>query len=153
MEDQSARRRLRNADAILGVVIVLFGIACWLYSRQIPLAGDAGTLSARFVPELMAISFVLLGAVLAIRKSTRDVAIVARLLGERQRLLMAAAVAIYFLSFRIVDYRVGTFLFMAVAMWLMGSRRWIEIVVALAVSIGTYLVFRYGFTVLLPTWS
>ena len=78
----------------------------------------------------------------------------AHALGERRRVLVAMAIAIYFLSFRIVDFRVGTFVFTAVAMVLMGARRPLEIVVvALAVSLGMYALFRYGFTVLLPTWS
>ena len=43
---------------------------------------------------------------------------------------------------------------MAATMWLFGSRRWLELVlVPLAVSAATFVLFRYGFTVLLPTWG
>ena len=44
--------RLRQADAILGVVVAVFGIVVWLLANEIPLGGGT-TLSARFLPHLL----------------------------------------------------------------------------------------------------
>ena len=145
--------RLRQADAILGVVVAVFGIVVWLLANEIPLGGGT-TLSARFLPHLLASVFVVLGVMLVLKPGPLATVSVAHALGEPRRVLVAVAIAIYFLSFRVVDFRVGTFVFTAVAMLLMGARRPLEIgIVALAVSLGMYVLFRYGFTVLLPTWS
>jgi hypothetical protein len=39
-------------------------------------------------------------------------------------------------------------------MLVLGSRRWLELaVLPPAVAFATYLLFRYGFTVLLPVWT
>jgi putative tricarboxylic transport membrane protein len=146
--------RLRRADGVLGLAALAAALALALLSAGIPVNLGVQTLSARFFPRLLALVLALAGAVLLAAPGPRAAAEAARALLERRRLLFAAALAAYFLSFRYVDFRAGTLAFMAGAMWLFGARRPLELVlVSLAVSLGAYVLFRYGFTVLLPTWG
>lgn len=146
--------RLSRADGVLGLAAIAAGILLAVLSADIPVNLGVQTLSARFFPRLLALVLAASGLALLLAPGPRAAVEVARELLVHRRLLFAAAVAIYFLAFRHVDFRVGTFVFMAAAMWLFGARRWIElIIVPLAVSGGTFVLFRYGFTVLLPTWG
>lgn len=146
--------RLGRADGVLGLAAILLGGGLFLLSFGIAVNPGAQTLSARFFPQLLAGGLVGFGALLALRPGARTARQAATGLLVRRALLLAAAIAAYFLLFRSLDFRLGAFLFTLAAMWILGSRRWAELVlVPLAVSLGTYLVFRYGFTVLLPTWT
>ncbi len=79
---------------------------------------------------------------------------VAGILLDRRVLLFAGAVLLYFLTFRHLDFRVGTWLFMLGWMVLLGARRPLELaLVPLLTALLVWLTFRYGFTVLLPTWG
>lgn len=146
--------RLGRADGVLGLAAIAAGVLLAVLSAHVPVNLGVQTLSARFFPRLLAAVLALAGMVLLAAPGPRTAADAARALLQRRRLLFAAAVAAYFLSFRYVDFRAGTFAFMAGAMWLFGSRRWVELIlVPLAVSAGAFVLFRYGFTVLLPTWG
>lgn len=146
--------RLSRADGVLGLAAIAAGLLLGVLSADIPVNLGVQTLSARFFPRLLAVVLVLAGLAQLLAPGPRAARETVRALRERRRLLFAAAVAAYFLSFRYVDFRVGTFVFMAAAMWLFGSRRWLELIlVPLAVSAATFVLFRYGFTVLLPTWG
>lgn len=146
--------RLSRADGVLGLAALAAGLLLAALSADIPVNLGMQTLSARFFPRLLAGVLSLAGLVLLIAPGPRAAALAARALLERRRFLFAAALAAYFLTFRYVDFRVGTFVFMAATMWLFGSRRWLELIlVPLAVSAGAFVLFRYGFTVLLPTWG
>lgn len=145
--------RLRSADGVLGLVVFVAGLGLALLSTQIPINPGAQTLSARFFPQLLALVLVLCGAAVLIAPSRRPAVEVLAAMFVPRRVYFAVAVTAYFLSFRAVDFRVGTLVFTLVAMWLLGARRWTELLsVALAVSLGTYVLFRYGFTILLPVW-
>jgi putative tricarboxylic transport membrane protein len=146
--------RLRRADGVLGLAALGAALLLAVLSADIPVNLGVQTLSARFFPRLLALVLAGSGLVLLLAPGPRAAAAVARELLVHRRLLFGAAVAIYFLTFRYVDFRLGTFVFMAAAMWLFGGRRWLElIIVPLAVSGGAFVLFRYGFTVLLPTWG
>ena len=69
-------------------------------------------------------------------------------------MLIAALFLLYCLTFRYVDFRLGTWAFTLVSLWILGSRKPVELVlIPVAVSATVYAVFRYAFTVLLPTWT
>lgn len=146
--------RLRRADGVLGLATLAAALLLAALSADIPINLGVQTLSARFFPRLLALVLAGSGLVLLLAPGPRPAAAVARELLVHRRLLFAAAVAVYFLAFRYVDFRLGTFVFMVTAMWLFGARRWLELIlVPLAVSAGAFVLFRYGFTVLLPTWG
>ncbi|MDX1374200.1 MAG: tripartite tricarboxylate transporter TctB family protein [Burkholderiales bacterium] len=146
--------RLRRADGVLGLAALAAGVLLAVLSADIPINLGVQTLSARFFPQLLAVVLVVAGLVLIVAPGPQRAGEAVRALLQRRRLLFAVALAAYFFTFRYVDFRVGTFVFMFAAMWLFGARRSVELVVIpLAVSAGTFVLFRYGFTVLLPTWG
>ncbi|WP_162913337.1 tripartite tricarboxylate transporter TctB family protein [Rhodospirillaceae bacterium SYSU D60014] len=141
-----------RADRATGIATVAAGIGLGLASLQIETLVAPG-LSARFFPLLLSLALIGLGAVLAIRPGERTAGDALRQMLARRAVLLAGLLLLYFLSFPYVDFRVGTWLFMLLAMMLLGSRRPLELAaVPIAVSFGVYFLFRYGFTVLLPVW-
>lgn len=142
------------ADRVAGVLTVLAGVTLGIASWLIEFNPNQLTLSARFFPGLLAGLLIVLGTLLAFRPGPRPLGEVLGEIADRRALLFAGALLVYFLTFRYVDFRIGTWLFTLVAMWLLGSRRpWELIVIPAAVAGLVYVTFRYGFTVLLPTWT
>lgn len=111
------------------------------------------TLDASVVPLVVAGVLVLAGLALAARPGPATVAATLARLADRRALLVAALFLAYALTFRHVDFRVGTWTFTLAAMIALGARSRVELaVVPLAVALLVYALFRHGFTVLLPTW-
>ena len=64
-----------------------------------------------------------------------------------------AAFLVYFMTFAFVDFRVGAWAMMLVGMVILGARNRRQLLfVPIGVSAATYLMFRYGFKILLPIW-
>lgn len=146
--------RLRRADGVLGLAALAAGLLLAVLSADIPVNLGVQTLSARFFPRLLALALAIAGLALIAAPGPQGAAEAARALLQRRRLLFGVALAAYFFTFRYVDFRVGTFVFMLASMWLFGARRWLELVIVpLVVSAGAFALFRYGFIVLLPTWG
>ena len=143
----------KRADRIVGLAVVALGLALALLVAGIEINERQSTLSARFFPGLLAGALVLLGGLLALRPGNLGTADAVAGLMRRRGVLVAALFLIYCLTFRYVDFRLGTWAFTVLCLWLLGSRKPLELVVIpVAVSAAVYAVFRYGFTVLLPTW-
>lgn len=143
----------KRADRIVGLAVVALGLALALLVAGIEINERQSTLSARFFPGLLAGALVVLGGLLALRPG--DLGTVDALAGlmRRRGLLIAALFLLYCLTFRYVDFRLGTWAFTILALWILGSRKPLELIlIPVAVSAAVYVVFRYGFTVLLPTW-
>ena len=143
-----------RADRVAGIVTIVAGALVALASTSIATVQSDATLSARFFPYLLSAVLVIAGAVLLAFPGSTSLGEVARRLLSQSALLFGIAFLIYALVFPYVDYRLSTWLFMFAVMWLLGSRRVVELlVVPTAVSLLTFYLFRYGFTVLLPTWT
>ena len=143
----------KRADRIVGLTVVALGLGLAALVAGIEINERQSTLSARFFPGLLAGALVLLGGLLALRPGGLGTAEVLAGLMRRRGLLMAALFLLYCLTFRYVDFRFGAWAFTILSLWLLGSRRPLELVlIPVAVSATVYAVFRYGFTVLLPTW-
>jgi putative tricarboxylic transport membrane protein len=143
-----------RADRATGIATAAAGAGLALASLRIEtIAGQPG-LSARFFPLLLSLALIGFGTVLAMRPGERGAAdALGRLLAPRT-VLLAGLLLAYFLGFPHVDFRLWTWLFMLLAMLLLGSRRPVELIaVPVAVSLAVYALFRYGFTVLLPVWT
>jgi putative tricarboxylic transport membrane protein len=142
------------ADRLAGLLSIFGGLALGVGSWFIDINPNQLTLSARFFPGLLAGLLVVLGVLLALAPGPRPLGEVWAGIADRRAVLFAAALLIYFLTFRHVDFRLGTWLFMLVAMWLLGARRvWELLVIPTATALLVYVTFRYGFIVLLPTWT
>lgn len=144
----------KRADRIVGLAVVALGLVLALLVAGIEINERQSTLSARFFPGLIAGALVLLGGLLALKPGPLDAAEAVAGLLRRRGVLIAALFLLYCLAFRYVDFRLGTWAFTILALWILGSRRPLELaLIPIAVSATVYAVFRYGFTVLLPTWT
>ena len=143
----------KRADRIVGLAVVALGLALALLVTGIEINERQSTLSARFFPGLLAGALVLLGGLLALRPGNLGTADAVAGLMRRRGVLVAALFLLYCLTFRYVDFRLGTWAFTILSLWILGSRKPLELVlIPAAISAAVYAVFRYGFTVLLPTW-
>jgi putative tricarboxylic transport membrane protein len=143
-----------KADRLAGIITAGAGLALTVATSRIDILAGQPTLSARFFPYLLAIVLVAGGLALVLRPGGTPLAVVIERLLARRGLLFAALFLVYALTFRYVDFRFGTWAFVLAAMWVLGSRRWLELaVLPPVVAFATYLLFRYGFTVLLPIWT
>ena len=144
----------RKADRVVGLAVAAFGLVLAALVADIEINERQSTLSARFFPGLIAGALVLLGGLLALKPGGLTAADAVSALIRRQGVLIAALFLFYCLTFRYVDFRLGTWAFTILALWILGSRKPLELVlIPVAVSATVYAVFRYGFTVLLPTWT
>ena len=143
----------KRADRIVGLAVVALGLALALQVAGIEINERQSTLSARFFPGLIAGALVLLGGLLALKPGELGAAEAVAGLLRRRGVLIAALFLLYCLAFRYVDFRLGSWAFTILALWILGSRKPLELaLIPVAVSAAVYAVFRYGFTVLLPTW-
>lgn len=143
----------KRADRIVGLAVVALGLVLALLVADIEINERQSTLSARFFPGLIAGALVLLGGLLALKPGPLGAAEAVAGLLRRRGLLIAGLFLLYCLTFRYVDFRLGTWAFTILALWILGSRKPLELaLVPVAVPATVYAVFRYGFTVLLPTW-
>ena len=144
----------RKADRIVGLAVAAFGLVLAALVADIEINERQSTLSARFFPGLIAGALVLLGGLLALKPGGLTTADAVSALIRRRGVLIAALFLLYCLTFRYVDFRLGTWAFTLVSLWILGSRKPLELVlIPVAVSATVYAVFRYAFTVLLPTWT
>ena len=144
----------RKADRIVGLAVAAFGLVLAALVADIEINERQSTLSARFFPGLIAGALVLLGGLLALKPGELTAADAVSALIRRRGVLIAALFLLYCLTFRYVDFRLGTWAFTLLSLWILGSRKPLELaLIPVAVSATVYAVFRYAFTVLLPTWT
>ena len=142
-----------KADRLSGIVVVMAGLGLVAASFATDVLPDQPTLSARFFPLLLSVVLVACGLILALRPASGLLSEIAAPLFQPRVLLIAGAFLLYATTFRYIDFRLGTWAFVLVAQWALGGRKpWELLLVPLAVSATVYLVFRYGFLVILPTW-
>lgn len=142
-----------RADRLAGIATVIAGVGLALASLAIKTSPAQAELSARFLPILLSIALIALGGALALQSGPRPLSQAVRQLLAPRALVLAGLLLVYFLTFRYIDFRLSTWLFMLVAMIALGGRCPVELIaVPVAVSLSVYAVFRHGFSVLLPVW-
>lgn len=143
-----------KADRVAGLVICLVGVAGIVATAGVDTIAGQNTLSARFFPYLLTGALAVGGAILLLAPSPQPFgAVVARLLDGRG-LAFAVLFVVYATSFRYLDFRLGTTAFVLAAMVVLGERRPLVLLLTpVLVAAVAYLLFRHGFTVLLPTWN
>ncbi len=143
-----------KADRALGIATIVGAALVVFASSNLQVLQGTGTLSARFFPYLLAVALAGGGLVLIAAPGDAPLRKVVQSILTPSTLLVAAAFAVYAFTFRYVDFRLSTWLFVLITMWVLGARKPLELIVTpLAVSLVTFYLFRYGFTVLLPTWN
>ena len=143
-----------RADRAVGLAVAAAGLALGWAASGVETLAQQTTLSARFFPTMLAVVLLAAGLGIAARPGEqRLIDAVAPILSPRV-LAFGGAFLLYALTFRHVDFRLGTALFMGVALWSLGSRRPVELIgLPIAVALGVWAAFRHGFTVLLPVWG
>nr|WP_323782858.1 tripartite tricarboxylate transporter TctB family protein [Amylibacter sp.] len=142
-----------KADRLAGPLVILSGASLFLATTQIDVLSGTGSLSARAFPFVLSGLLVLCGLILTIQPQDTPLSGVVHALKNPRTTLFASLFLLYALTFRYVDFRFGTWVFMLASMWVLGSRNWVELLVLpLSVSAIVFVLFRYGFTVLLPVW-
>lgn len=144
---------VKNPDVLAGAALILFGaVAVWL-TLDIPRGPDLQGIAPNFVPLLCAGGILLSGVVLMLRALRSAAAPLPKVL-DRGSAGVAALIGLYYWFFEQIDFRVGTWLFILGVMLVMGSRNPRRLI--LVPFLGTaviYLMFRYLFEILLPTWG
>lgn len=142
-----------RADRFAGPLVLLAGVALCLGAAGLDVLPDATTLSARAFPYGLAVLLMLGGGFLTLRPGEGSLSGVLGRLADPRTAAFAGLFLLYALTFRFVDFRVGTWAFMLAAMWVLGARSLAELVLLpLGVAGAVYVLFRHGFTVLLPVW-
>ncbi|MDE0057440.1 MAG: tripartite tricarboxylate transporter TctB family protein [Defluviicoccus sp.] len=143
-----------RADRVIGLAVAASGVALGWAASGVETLAQQTTLSARFFPMLLAAVLLLSGLGIAARPGERGLIEVLAPICSVRVLTFGGAFLLYALSFRYVDFRLGTALFMGAALWSLGSRRPVELIgLPIAIALGVWAVFRHGFTVLLPVWG
>ncbi len=142
---------IRHPDILSGLALIVAGAVMTYLSWQIETAPQE-VLTARFFPVLASIGLALCGLGLAIkgllatRKSLPNFSDL-RVIG------LIVVFLLYFFTFTIVDFRLSTWALMLASMYLLGARSGKQLVITpIAVSLITFVIFRYGFEILLPQW-
>lgn len=144
-----------NSDRLLGLVTLALGTGVLVAGSGIVIPpGTEDSLSPRFFPLLLACVLLLLGGMLTFKGGGVPLSVVRARACSFTSVALAGLTLAYTLSFGFIDYRIGAFLFMSTGMWLLGSRRkWELAIIPVGVAILMYVLFRYGFLVLLPIWG
>lgn len=137
-------------DRVLGLLLLAVGLGVGWLSLDISTGFGQRTLSPRTLPLALCGLLAIAGAyfLIAGKRPGRVADIVSgRLLG------FVALILVYFVTFPYGDFRIWTFVFLALAMAWLGFRRPIALIAIAAVgSLGLYTVFRHGFGTFLPVW-
>lgn len=146
-------RIARNPDVVSGAALIVFGaVAAWL-SADIPEGPAMQSLAPNFVPLLCSGGIILAGAWVFVRGLSAAGAPLPKVL-DRGSAGVGGLIALYYWFFEQVDFRVGTWVFILGVMLVMGCRNRRQlIVIPLAGTAIIYLMFRYLFEILLPTWG
>lgn len=142
-----------KADRFAGPLVILSGAVLFLATTQIDILSGTGSLSARAFPFVLSVLLGICGLILTVQPQDTPLFGVIQSLKDPRTALFAGVFLLYALTFRFVDFRFGTWAFLLASMWILRSRRWGELLLLpLIVSALVFVLFRYGFTVLLPVW-
>jgi len=142
-----------RADHILGGLSLVAGVLLFLTSSSITVSPFESTLSARFFPKVLGGCFFLLGICLLLRPRAMFIGEALGPLLSLRFIGFVVVTAASFLAFPYVDFRLSTAIFLFIGMLQMGSRQPIELcAVSIGGALGVWLIFRFGFSVILPTW-
>jgi hypothetical protein len=143
---------IKHPDILSGLFILVLGAVAIILGQMIEISSSYG-LSARFFPILCGVGLVAMGGGIIYNGVRSEPAPLPFLFDARVGATIAAFL-VYFMTFAIVDFRLGAWAMMLVGMFILGARDRMQLLlVPIGVSAATYLMFRYGFKILLPIWT
>ena len=142
---------MHTSNRLLGGITVAAGAAVWLAAGGIQMPPDTHTLSPQFFPKLLAAALALFGGLLFWLGGGVPLGAVFERIRQPRNWLLAGVTLLFTLAFGHVDYRLICPVYLAAALWILGRRSVKDIaVISLSSTAILYLLFRYGFLVLLP---
>ena len=143
-----------RADRFMGGVLLLFAMATLWFASELRILPSSSTIATtRSLPLAVGVIIALGALFLILRPSPRLLAETLAPVLRPQAVAFVALLFVYALTFRYVDFRFGVWLFMLASMALLGERRpWMLAIMPIACAAVIFLIFRYGFIVLVPTW-
>lgn len=144
--------RLRHPqDLGAGLLFLVFGVGGWLTSGDLQV-GDAATMGPGYIPRLLALGLMLVGAVTSFRAFAAEGPAVERF-GVRPLILVTLSVLIFAVAVRTLGAVVATLLIVGVGSLADRESRWGEIAVAaLALAVLAVGLFVYALGVQMPVW-
>lgn len=145
-------RIIKNPDVVSGAALIVVGAATLALSLDISRGPDTLNLPPNFVPLLCSGGIILAGLIVLARSLFSEARELPVVLNGRIA-AVALALGLYYWFFEQIDFRLGSWVFVLATMFIMGCRSWKQLLITpIAVSGGIFLIFRYLFEILLPTW-
>ncbi len=141
-----------TTDRLLGGIAVGIGLMAGMGCLAIDAPPATTQLSPRFFPLLLSSLLAVFGLALMLRNAGRPLSAVKAVVCHAKSFLLVLALLVYTATFGLIDYRLATFLFLAANLALLRATRRELLIFPLAATCCIYLLFRYGFSVLLPIW-
>jgi putative tricarboxylic transport membrane protein len=143
---------MRHPDILSGLAAIAGGAALIYVSLDIDVAPGETTLNARFMPILAAACIVACGIAIAAKGLLAEPTRLPFGVNPRVTAILVLFLA-YFLTFEYVDFRFGAWALTLACMYVLGGRKPVQLVLTPVLTAAVvYLMFRYGFEVILPTW-
>lgn len=144
---------IKHPDILSGLVLAILGVAVFFGARQIDVVQLDQGLSAAFFPALCGGLLAFTGVGIAV-KGVLAAPAPMPFVADRRVAAVAAIFVAYFFTFTYVDFRIGAWAVLLVAMYTLGARGAKELIfVPVLVSAGIYALFRYGLQIQVPTWT
>ena len=143
---------VRHPDYIAATFLIGVGALFYYLSFDLQASRAISTFSARFFPQLASLGIGLCGVGVLIQAwRAEDKAM--PFLFNRTNFLVAAIFLIFFMTFELVDFRVGSWAVIISCMFVLGCRSWLQLALTpLITALLVYWIFTSGFEVVLPSW-
>lgn len=141
-----------TTDRLLGCIVISISLVAGIGCFAIDVPPATTQLSPRFFPLLLTSFLAIFGFALIIRNAGRPLPAVAATVCNAKSFVLVLLVLVYTSTFGLIDYRLATFLFLTASLALLRATRKELLLFPLAATCCVYLLFRYGFMVLLPVW-
>lgn len=143
-----------RADRLLGAIAAIGGAALLAAALRLETVARTGVMDTRMFPAALGVVLLVVGLWSMLRPGSARLSDALRKLAAPRGIAFAALLLVYALTFRWIDFRLGTWAFVLASIWLLGSRSLLELLLfPPLVALAVWWVFRYGFIVMLPTWS
>lgn len=140
-----------QSNRLLGGIAALVGAVVWLTAGGIQMPLDSQTLSPQFFPKLLAAGLVILGSLLVILGGGQPLGQVFAKVSLPRNYCLVGCTLLFTLAFGHVDYRLICPVYIAAVLWILGRRKPKDLVlISVTATVILYLLFRFGFMVLLP---
>jgi putative tricarboxylic transport membrane protein len=148
-------------DSLMGLVVAIVGIIYLILTISLPDATIGGANKPKIFPLIVAIILIVLGITFLFKSGISNIKVAADNFVKSAKKdkdtniligIACAASVLYALLFDTLGYVLSTFIFMEILLQLTNKNKWkTNTIVALALSVGIYIIFYKLLGVTLPT--